>query len=264
MAMVNIMLKRRKTNGFTLIELVVVIAILGILAGIAILRLLDTQKEARRNACLSSRTILSHELAYQEAEGVAPADYFAQVYTNAGTDKTRFHCPSGGTYSLNATTLEVTCSEEDHKDSSIGAEKSTGGVDVNKLKLSSWSAAVKKAQASSSGLFLYPGTVYSDTTGTYFIYSGDTLSNKLATTNPSLEAAVAAGFGIAKINMDTYLTSQDQAKEGNKTVWTSVPSLGTVYYDTGTDSYYVYHLPSALPTSAVNITTSPQWLKISK
>lgn len=258
------MLRRRRANGFTLIELVVVIAILGILAGIGILRLIDANKEARRNTCLANRTTLSHELSYQEALGVDPATYFASVYSTAENAVNRFRCPSGGTYTLNANTLEVSCSDEDHTESSIGAAEATTGVDVNKLKLSSWSAAVQKAQNINGGLFLNRGTVYTDSTGTYFVYNGTNLSKQYASTNPTLSDALAAGAGVAKINMDSYLTSADQTLQGKKKVWTTVPTLGTVYYDSDSDSYYVYHLDNCDEHTALNVTTSSHWLKISK
>lgn len=257
------MLKRRRTNGFTLIELVIVIAILGILAGIAIMYFLDAQTEARRNTCLANRTELSHELAYQEAQGVDPATYFAQVYSTAANAVNRFHCPSGGTYTLNATTLEVSCSDEDHSVSSIGAVASTNGVDISKLKISSWDAVVAAAKGTSHGADLTFGAVYTDRTGTYFVYGGGSnLKQNIAETTPTLAAAAAAGVDVAKINLDEYLTAADQVKKGSSKKWTTIPTRGTVYYN-GTD-YYVFRLKNGSDSTGVNVETSPQWLKISK
>jgi len=254
------MLKRRPRNGFTLIELVVVIAILGILAGVGIARLLDANKEAKRNTCLANRTTLSHELSYQEVQGVAPATYFASVYSTAKNAVNRFHCPSGGTYTLNPTTLAVSCSDEDHTESSIGAATSSSAVDMSKVNLTTWADTVTAAQGISKGYQLQMGAVYSDATGTYFVYNATTLSQKYANTNPTLEAAIAAGAGIAKLNTATLLT---QIKQGNKTVWSAVPKLGDVYYD-GTN-YYAFRLGSGYINTALNVATDENhWTKISK
>ena len=120
--------KERKPNGFTLIELVVAIAVLSILAGIAIMRYIDATTEAKRNTCLANRTNFSREIAYQEAEGTDPQTFFDQLYTNALSSNKRYRCPKNGTYTFNATTLAVSCSDPDHTGSSIGGDSTgTGG-----------------------------------------------------------------------------------------------------------------------------------------
>jgi prepilin-type N-terminal cleavage/methylation domain-containing protein len=279
------MLKRRKANGFTLIELVVVIAVLGILAGIAIARYLDLTEEADRNACLANRTTLSRELAYREAEGDDPQTYYDQQVTNAltttpgstTTEGSRFRCPSGGTYTLNAQTLAVTCSIPTHSDGSIGNSTvgngtgtgggSTGGggtgVDTSKLVTSTWSDFLAKA-AAGWGSTLTKGSVFTDSTGTYFVYDGSWISKESAEAKPTLEEAAAANLGVAKINLDSYLTSANQGTDGKKTIWTTLPTRGTVYSN-GTD-YYVYR-ETAENTNAytgVDVENSKLWLKISK
>lgn len=72
----------KKLKGFTLIELVIVIAILGILAGIAIPRFIDTTEAARGAKLLGDmRTIESMALVYAADHG---GQYPKVSTTNSG------------------------------------------------------------------------------------------------------------------------------------------------------------------------------------
>ena len=82
------MLKNRK-NGFTLVELVVVIAILGILAGIAIPRFMEATKAGRGAKIVADmRTIESAVNVYYASHGAYPTDKNATGFAdivNSGT-----------------------------------------------------------------------------------------------------------------------------------------------------------------------------------
>lgn len=93
-----------KTKGFTLIELVIVIAVLGILAGLAIPRYLDYLDESRKQVCVTNRAQLEREYAYYNAQGLVSSikEFIDSTTINSNTvhDPIENMCPSKGTYSI--------------------------------------------------------------------------------------------------------------------------------------------------------------------
>ena len=94
--------KRKK--GFTLVELLVVVLILGALAAIAVPRISTSTATAKRNACATNVDIINSQTEmYYANEGAWPADaatLFADV--NSFPDGA-FTCPvDGSAYTLNA------------------------------------------------------------------------------------------------------------------------------------------------------------------
>jgi type IV pilus assembly protein PilA len=110
----------RKQEGFTLIELMVVILIIGILVAIAVPVFFAAQSNAQAGACKDNlRTIDSAIMQYSAANaGTYPADSAAltgtyirapfptcraaapgtYTYTGSGTSAMRTVCPNGHTY----------------------------------------------------------------------------------------------------------------------------------------------------------------------
>lgn len=59
----------KKQTGFTLVELVIVIAVLGILAGMAIPHFMEAREEAAKKECLANRTQIMRMFYAQQAVG---------------------------------------------------------------------------------------------------------------------------------------------------------------------------------------------------
>ena len=89
--------KRKRQSGFTLIELIVVIAIIMILAGMLIPRIQDTREAAKRSACATNmKTIIQSCNVYSTDVGVSPTANFTDYEGVAGNLYTTDLNPSTG------------------------------------------------------------------------------------------------------------------------------------------------------------------------
>jgi type II secretion system protein G len=105
---------KRNNKGFTLVELMVVLLILGILVAIAIPIYNKTTDKAKEKACFANqRTIEGAAAQYRAEEEKWPENLAA--LSEYLQDADALHCPTeGGTYTLDEDTGKVTCTKHDH------------------------------------------------------------------------------------------------------------------------------------------------------
>lgn len=104
-------------GAFTLVEIMIVVAIIGLLAAVAIPNLVKARKQAQRAACIQNlRTMDGAKgvwaLENKKGDNDVPGD--ADLF---GTDKTirdKPQCPAGGTYDIRSVAERPTCSVPDH------------------------------------------------------------------------------------------------------------------------------------------------------
>ncbi|HRZ87270.1 MAG TPA: type II secretion system protein [bacterium] len=104
-------LLKRKTKGFTLVEIMIVVAIIGLLAAIAIPNLVKSRQVGRMNACLNNLRQIEYATEQASVElgtlgGQTPAAATVNSYIKGGAPT----CPGAGTYTYPAVNGSASCS----------------------------------------------------------------------------------------------------------------------------------------------------------
>ncbi len=103
----------RRAKGFTLVEIMIVVAIIGILIAIAVPSFLRAREISRRNACQENQSKIDGAKQQWALETSAPADstptWTDLVGATAYIRKSPA-CPSSGTYTINDMTTDPSCS----------------------------------------------------------------------------------------------------------------------------------------------------------
>jgi len=126
-------LRTKRGAGFTLIELMIVIAIIGILAAIAVPNFNRARAQAKKKSCVSNMKTMEGAIELYQMENSIPAGTAPSVtdLKTKGYLKTEPKCPGSGTYAIampsgtNAVT-DITCTIHGSLQAQDGADKDKG------------------------------------------------------------------------------------------------------------------------------------------
>ena len=112
-----LIMKAKIESAFTLLEIMIVVAIIGLLAAVAIPNLVTARKKAQKQACISNmKTIEGAKAAWaleaKKSDADVPTD--ADLFGPDKNIRDKPSCPSGGTYDLKAVSEKPTCTVPEH------------------------------------------------------------------------------------------------------------------------------------------------------
>ncbi len=108
-------ISKNRNAGFTLVEIMIVVAIIGLLAAIAIPNFVRARTASQMNACINNLrqfdgAMQQWALENKQASGASYTLANLQPYIKLTSAGALPACPAGGTYSPSATGASPTCS----------------------------------------------------------------------------------------------------------------------------------------------------------
>jgi prepilin-type N-terminal cleavage/methylation domain-containing protein len=106
--------KTARKAGFTLVEIMIVVAIIGLLAAIAIPNFIRARTTSQANACINNLRQFDGAkqqwaLEQKQLSTATPATADISPYIKLNTAGSLPPCPAGGSYTLGAVSVNPTC-----------------------------------------------------------------------------------------------------------------------------------------------------------